>query len=69
MKSVKGKYHTYRKNVGLQRLDVNHSRAQCYGIAKNKSSKDKEKHVPQFKIELTCSQQDDTNVLDTKDFW
>lgn len=69
MKSVKGKYHTYSKNVGLQGLDVNHSRVQCYGIAKNKSSKDKEKHVPQSKIELTCLQQDDTNVLDTKDFW
>lgn len=69
MKCVKGKYHTYSKNVGLQGHDVNHSRSQCYSIAKNRCSKDKEKHVPQFKIEFPCSQQDDTNVLDTKNFW
>lgn len=69
MKHVKGKYCTYSKNVGLQGHDVNHSRSQCYGIAKNKSSKDKEKHLPQFKIELPHLHQDDTNVLDTKNFW
>lgn len=46
MKCVKGKYHAYSKNAGFQGHDVNHSRSQCYGRDKNKSSKDKEKHVP-----------------------
>lgn len=49
MKCVKGKCHPYSENVELQGHDVNHSRYQCYGITKNKRSKDKEKHVPQLK--------------------
>lgn len=69
MKCVKGKYHAYSENVGFQGHDVNHSRSQCCGRDKNKRSKDKEKHVPQFKIELPRLQQDETDVLDTKNFW